>query len=143
MRDELTGNEEIQDQIEKKRRDEVSLQMLHEREARKVQGQELKEQMQVDQDIEEEIERLAGVSAFDPYQELVSKRAEMNQRINAAGTEDERNALMKELQDIDRNVKEQLATQARDQDKHLQDRLNARKKKRGVAAERDRALRQK
>jgi len=63
--------------------------------------------------VENEINKLANLSTFEPFQEQVAERDRINRAINGANTDDEKNDLLKQLAEIDRNVKDNLTADAK------------------------------
>lgn len=105
----VENNGQLMDEMEAKRRDEEQFRLHQERLQRRQQGEAMKEYTRDDREIQDEIQKIADGTDFDPYQDAVKKRQELANRINASNDEGERQALMNELNGIDKQVKDQLA----------------------------------
>ena len=97
---------------------------------------DVKEEREQDKDINLEIERLART--FDPFQEKVRQRAQIMDRITTATSNEEVQALQKQLDALDEEVKRELNKEEKLQDDSLRRKLEDRKRKKQAALERER-----
>lgn len=63
----INDGNQLVTEMEKKRRDEEALRQDHERQQRKVQGEALKDAAVMNQDVDEEIERIKNYNGFEPF----------------------------------------------------------------------------
>jgi len=63
----------------------------------------------------------------------VNERSQLQKQIAGANTDEERDLLIKQLREVDEQVKNQLGAEAKDQDMALKRRLDARRLKREAA----------
>lgn len=100
--------------MESRRRDEEALRQQHERETRTLQGEAMKEAQAMNADIENEIERLRNYNSYEPFQQLVNERSILQKQVQQATHDDERELLIRQLNEIDEAVKNQLGAEAKD-----------------------------
>lgn len=129
-------------EMERKRREEETLRQEHERKQRKVQAEAMKDAAIMNKDVDDEIERIASADGFEPFQALVNERSNLQKQIAAAGTDDEKNLLLKQLKEVDEQVKNQLGNEAKDQDMALKRRLDARRLRRETAIEKEKVMKE-
>lgn len=139
LNQQVNADEILMDEMEQKRREEEAFRMQHERILRNLQGQNMRDAKNDNNQIAEEIQRLADGVAYEPYQEHVNERQRLQAEINNAADDNERARLLAELNNVDNRVREQLAEQSKEQDKALQDKLAARRARRNKAIEQERA----
>jgi len=101
------GNQLVTE-MERKRRDEEALRQQHERETRKIQGEAAKDTHWQNHIVDEEIELLANYNSFEPFQALVNERSLLQNSIQAAVSDEEKQLLLKQLTEVDDAVKNQL-----------------------------------
>lgn len=63
----------------------------------------------------------------------MNERSQLQKQIAGANTDEERDLLIKQLREVDEQVKNQLGAEAKDQDMALKRRLDARRLKREAA----------
>lgn len=119
--------------MERKRREEERLEAVHERERAQADSEASKDIDRDTQEVEAEIKKLSNLSTYSPFQEQVSKRDALQKQINGSSSDAEKNALIKQLEEVDAAVKSNLTADAKDQDAKLQARLEARRKKKEKA----------
>lgn len=105
--------------MERKRREEERLEAVHERERAQADSEASKDIDRDTQEVEAEIKKLSNLSTYSPFQEQVSKRDALQKQINGSSSDAEKNALIKQLEEVDAAVKSNLTADAKDQDAKL------------------------
>lgn len=100
----------------------------------------MKEASGLNKDVDEEIERLRNQNSYEPFQQLVNERSMLQKQVQNANNDDERDLMMRQLNEVDDAVKNQLGREAKDQDAALKRKLEARRLKREKAIEKERDL---
>lgn len=142
LKEKINIGNKLVTEMERKRRDEEALRQQHERETRKLQGEAAKETNWQNHIVDDEIERLANYNSFEPFQALVEERSLLQNSMQNANTDEEKALLLRQLQEVDDSVKNQLGKEARDQDAALKRKLEARRLKRDKAIEKERTLKE-
>ena len=102
------------DEMEKKRRDEEAFKQQQARIVNKLKADDLLAARNEEKEVAQEIIRLAEGNTFDPYQEAVRERHRLQEEINQAETEDEKQNLLQQLNSVDEKVRAQLAASEAD-----------------------------
>jgi len=105
LKSKINDGNQLVVEMEKKRRDEEALRQQHEREQRKVQGEAMKDAATMNKDVDDEIERLQNFNSYEPFQQLVNERSQLQKQLQVVNTDDERNMLLKQLHEVDDSVK--------------------------------------
>lgn len=115
----LDGDSAIHHEMERKRREEERLEAVHERERAQAESEATKDIDRDTAEVEAEIKKLSNLSTYQPFQEQVSKRDALQKQINGASSDAEKQALLKQLEEVDAAVKNNLNADAKDQDAKL------------------------
>lgn len=59
----------------------------------------------MNKDVDDEIERLQNFNSYEPFQQLVNERSQLQKQLQVVNTDDERNMLLKQLHEVDDSVK--------------------------------------
>ena len=139
LNSELQG-EDLNENMEKKKRDEAAFRDQKNRELKRVQGNDQLDERKDDEDIQNEIKRLQNGEQFDAYTESIKQRQLIQRDLDQATNNEERDALMKKMEDLDATVRRQLENEQKSADAILQEKLAARRKKKNANLEKQRAM---
>lgn len=142
LKSKINDGNQLITEMEKKRRDEETLRQDHERQQRKLQGEAMKDSTVMNKDVDDEIDRLNNFNGYEPFQALINERSSLQKNLQQAGTDEERELMIKQLHEVDDAVKNQLGSEAKDQDAALKRRLDARRLKREKAIEKERSMKE-
>ena len=115
LNSELQG-EDLNENMEKKKRDEAAFKEQKARELKRVQGNDVLEERKDDEDIQNEIKRLQNGEQFDAYTESIKQRQVIQRDLDQATNNEERDALMKKMEDLDATVRRQLENEQKSAD---------------------------
>jgi len=65
----------------------------------------MKDAATMNKDVDDEIERLQNFNSYEPFQQLVNERSQLQKQLQVVNTDDERNMLLKQLHEVDDSVK--------------------------------------
>ena len=102
--------------MEKKKRDEAAFKEQKNRELKRVQGNDQLDERKDDDDIQNEIKRLQNGEQFDAYTESIKQRQVIQRDLDQATNNEERDALMKKMEDLDATVRRQLENEQKSAD---------------------------
>ena len=115
LNNELQG-EDLNENMEKKKRDEAAFKEQKNRELKRVQGNDVIEERKDDEDIQNEIKRLQNGEQFDAYTDSIKQRQIIQRDLDQATNNEERDALMKKMEDLDATVRRQLENEQKSAD---------------------------
>ena len=105
--------------MEKKKRDEAAFKEQKNRELKRVQGNDQLDERKDDEDIQNEIKRLQNGEQFDAYTDSIKQRQIIQRDLDQASNNEERDALMKKMEDLDATVRRQLENEQKSADSIL------------------------
>ena len=115
LNSELRG-EDLNENMEKKKRDEAAFRDQKNRELKRIQGNDQLDERKDDEDIQNEIKRLQNGEQFDAYTESIKQRQIIQRDLDQAKDNSERDALMKKMEDLDATVRRQLENEQKSAD---------------------------
>ena len=115
LNSELQG-EDLNENMEKKKRDEAAFRDQKNRELKRIQGNDQLDERKDDEDIQNEIKRLQNGEQFDAYTESIKQRQIIQRDLDQAKDNSERDALMKKMEDLDATVRRQLENEQKSAD---------------------------
>ena len=115
LNSELQG-EDLNENMEKKKRDEAAFRDQKNRELKRIQGNDQLDERKDDEDIQNEIKRLQNGEQFDAYTESIKQRQIIQRDLDQAKDNSERDALMKQMEDLDATVRRQLENEQKSAD---------------------------
>lgn len=118
LNNELQG-EDLNENMEKKKRDEAAFKEQKNRELKRVQGNDQLDERKDDEDIQNEIKRLQNGEQFDAYTDSIKQRQIIQRDLDQASNNEERDALMKKMEDLDATVRRQLENEQKSADSIL------------------------
>ena len=68
----------------------------------------MKDAAVMNQEVDDEIERIANADGFEPFQALVNERSNLQKQVKNANNDEEKNLLLQQLKEVDDQVKNQL-----------------------------------